>query len=196
MNHDQYCEELIESVKKQMDERRLRHTLGVARTAKELAKRFGADPQKAEIAAILHDYCKQWPEEKIRKAIEKMADRPEDLLLYSKEIWHGPAAAEIVHHELGIDDEEILNAIRYHTTGRVHMGLLEKVVCLADYIEPGRKYPGVDEIRRQALSDLDQALVTAFGNTISFLAQHKEKIYPLTFLTYNNLVQKSKKMEG
>ena len=190
MNHEQYCGGLIESVKRQMNERRLHHTLGVARTAKELARRFGVDPEKAEIAAILHDYCKQWPEEKIRKVIETTTDVPEDLLLYSKEIWHAHAGAEIVRRELEIEDEEILNAIRYHTTGRIEMSLLEKVVCLADYIEPGRKYPGVNEIRRQAVSGIDQALVEAFANTISFLVQRKSKVYPVTFLTYNNLVGK------
>lgn len=196
MNHEQYCQRLIESVTKQMDERRLQHTLGVARTAKEIARIFGADVQKAEIAAILHDYCKQWPEKKIRQVIETMSQNSPDLLQYSKEIWHAPASAEIVRQELGIEDEEILNAIRYHTTGRVDMSLLEKVVCLADYIEPGRKYSGLNEIRRQVVYGIDHALIAAFGNTISFLAQRKQKIYPLTFLTYNNLVGKLEKMEG
>lgn len=195
MNHEAYCQRLIDSVSKQMGERRLQHTLGVASTAKELARMFGADEQKAEIAAILHDYCKQWPDEKIRHVLHK-ADVPDDLLIYGKEIWHAFAAAEIVRQELRINDEEILEAIRYHTTGRSNMSLLEKVVCLADYIEPGRMYPGVNEIRHQVSFGIDHALVEAFGNTISFLVYRKNKIYPLTFTTYNDLLEQLEKTEG
>jgi len=192
MNHEHYCQRLMLSVEKQMNEHRLQHTRRVASTAKELAKLFGADEQKAEIAGILHDYCKQWPEEKIKEVIQRSSHISDDLLLYSKEIWHAPAGAEVVREELGIVDEEILNAIRYHTTGRENMTLLEKVVCLADYIEPGRNFPGVEKIRQQVGAGIDYALAEAFGNTISFLAHHKQKIYPLTIYTYNNLVENLK----
>ena len=188
MDHEQYCRQLLLTVKQQMNGRRYEHTLGVARTARELARLFGADQNKAEIAGILHDYCKQWPAEEMRKVLLSISDLPKDLLQYNKELWHALAGAEVVRRNLGIKDEEILNAIRYHTTGRINMSLLEKVVCLADYIEPGRKYPGLEDIRHKVVIGLDEALITAFANTISFLVHRKNKVYPLTCLAYNDLV--------
>lgn len=195
MDHEQYCRYLLETVKKQMNERRFHHTEGVAKTSRELARKFGADEKKAEIAGILHDYCKQWSGEKLYEVLQSVPDLPEDLMDFNKELWHAVAGAEVVRTELGITDEEILDAIRYHTTGRVNMGLLEKIVCLADYIEPGRKYPGLEEIRNKVSVGLNEALVEAFSNTICFLVHRKNKIYPMTYLVYNDLVEQMEKNE-
>jgi predicted HD superfamily hydrolase involved in NAD metabolism len=87
-------------------------------------------------------------------------------------------------------DKEVLEAIRYHTTGRPGMSLLEKVIYLADYIEPGRHFPGVDEVRALAKQDLDTALIQAVKNTILFLMKKNQPVYPDSFQTYNDLVMK------
>ncbi|RTE08520.1 bis(5'-nucleosyl)-tetraphosphatase (symmetrical) YqeK [Paenibacillus whitsoniae] len=181
-------EALIAAVKEQMPERRWLHTLGVMETSVMLAERFGGDAEKADLAAILHDYCKYWPVQEQAKIIRENG-LPQDLLDYDKELWHSHAGAFIAHSQFGIDDEEVLDAIRYHTSGRENMTLLDKIVCLADYMEPGRDFPGVDNIRELAKTSLEQALIAGFDSTISFLLAKGKRIYPLTVLTRNDLLQ-------
>lgn len=184
-------EQLIEAVKSQMPEKRWTHTQGVMDTAVKLANRFGADPVKADLAAILHDYCKYWPIQEQAKIIRDH-NLPQDLLDFNKELWHSHAGAYMAKAKFGIEDEEILDAIRYHTSGREHMTMLDKVVCLADYMEPGRDFPGVNLIRELAEISLEKALVAGFDSTIQFLLSQGKRIYPLTILTRNNLLQEGK----
>lgn len=174
-------------VKVQLTEHRYQHTLGVTETALKLARKYGIDEKKAELAAIFHDYAKFRPKDEMKQIIleQKM---PELLLHFNSELWHAPVGAYLVQKEAGIEDEEILNAIRYHTSGRIGMTELEKVIYLADYIEPGRHFPGVDEVRELAESDLNQALIRSLQNTIIFLMKKNQPIYPDTFLTYNWLL--------
>ena len=181
-------EELLRKVKQQMNDHRFQHTLGVASTAVKLAKKYGADPDQAELAGILHDYCKYWDKERMRSIIEENEQISSDLLRYDKELWHAPVGAIVVKKELGIADPIVLDAIAYHTSGRSGMGLLEKILWLADYIEPGRHFPGVEEVRELAENNLDGALIKAVGNTILFLVKQKKRIYPLTLETYNDLI--------
>lgn len=180
-------ERLLQALRDEVPEHRFRHTLGVMEAAVRLAERYGADPAKAEMAAILHDIAKYWPVERLRAAVQASAF-PQDVLAYDAVLWHGPVAAEVARTRFGVTDEDVLNAIRYHTTGRPGMSVLEKVVCLADYIEPGRQFPGVDEIRRLAEADLDAALAKALGGTIAYLISRGMRVYPLTLLAYNDLI--------
>jgi len=183
---------LAEAIRRQMSERRWRHTLGVVGAARELAERFGGDPDKAELAALLHDYAKDWPAERLERILRERGLAP-DLLEYDKELWHAPVGAWAVREELGVADEEGLDAIRWHTSGREGMTLLDRIVCLADYIEPGRNYPGAEDIRELARLDLDGALAAAFGNTIRFLLERGRLIYPLTVLARNDLLRGAKR---
>lgn len=188
-------EALLEKVRAQMHDKRYQHTLGVAASAKQLAERFGADPKKAELAGFLHDYCKCWPVEKMFEILARH-DMPPELLVGEKELWHAFAAAIVIQTELGVTDTEILQAVRYHTTGRAGMSMLEKVVCVADYIEPNRNYPGVEEIRTLAQHDLDAALAHALGGTIRFLIEKQKTVYPLTLIAYNDLVSQKGRAGG
>lgn len=183
-------EEMLTIVRKQLTKARYLHTLGVVDTALWLAEQYGADREKAETAAIFHDYAKYRPKDEMAKIIQENEEIPKDLLDYHHELWHAPVGAYLVKLEVGIGDEEILDAIRYHTTGRVDMTLLEKVVYLADYIEPGRKFPGVDEVRELAKTNLDRAVCQALENTIHFLERKGQPVYPLTRLAYRALKQK------
>lgn len=176
-------------VKKHLPERRYIHTLGVTDTAVMLAKRYGADERKAELAGIFHDYAKYRPKEEMQNII-RSENMPQDLLMYDSELWHAPVGAYLVKKEVGITDEEILDAIRYHTTGRPGMTTLEKVVFLADYIEPNRSFPGVEEVRKAAENSLDEAIVLCLQNTIRFLLSKNQLIYPQTVETYNDLQRK------
>ncbi len=181
-------EEALRLVKQQLTEHRYQHTLGVMETAISLARQYGADEKKAETAAIFHDYAKFRPKEEMQKIIIEQG-LPKDLLEFNAELWHAPAGAYLVEKEAGITDGEILNAIRYHTSGRPGMTLLEKIIYLADYIEPGRHFPGVDEVREMAKENLNQALIKAVQNTIMFLMKKNQTVYPETFHTYNDLIQ-------
>lgn len=181
--------EALKLVKEQLTEHRYQHTLGVMETSICLAKRYGADEKKAETAAIFHDYAKFRPKEEMREIILNQGF-PKDLLDFNAELWHAPAGAYLAKAEAGVDDPEILDAIRYHTSGRPGMTLLEKIIYLADYIEPGRHFPGVEEVRELAKENLDAALIKSVQNTILFLIKRGQVVYPETFHTYNDLIKK------
>jgi predicted HD superfamily hydrolase involved in NAD metabolism len=182
-------EEALKLVKEQLTDHRYQHTLGVMETAIVLAKQYGENEQKAELAAIFHDYAKFRPKGEMQEII---ADHgfPQDLLEYNSELWHAPAGAYLVEKEAGVSDREVLDAIRYHTSGRPGMNLLEKIIYLADYIEPGRHFPGVEEVREMAKENLDKAVIMAIKNTIIFLMKKNQTVYPDTFYTYNDLIKK------
>lgn len=185
----------LEIVKKQITEHRYQHTLGVMETAMELAKRYAADEKKAELAAIFHDYAKFRDKNEMKYIIQNQGMDPE-LLNYNSELWHAPVGAYLVQQEAEVLDSEIIDAIRYHTTGRPDMALLEKIIYIADYIEPGRRFPGVEEVREMAKKDLNQALIQALKNSIGFLMKKNQPIFPLTFHTYNDLVNKEARGNG
>ncbi|WP_018765861.1 MULTISPECIES: bis(5'-nucleosyl)-tetraphosphatase (symmetrical) YqeK [Bacillus] len=181
-------EKALEIVKQQMHEKRYIHTIGVMETAIELAKLYGVDEKKAEMAAIFHDYAKCRPIQEMEDII-KQEELPQDLLHYNKELWHAPVGAYLVEKEVGITDSEILQAITYHTSGHEEMTMLDKVIYVADYIEPGRKFPGVEEARKLAQEDINKALLFALKRTIQFLMEKDQTIYPLTFQTYNAVLK-------
>ncbi|WP_017755858.1 bis(5'-nucleosyl)-tetraphosphatase (symmetrical) YqeK [Calidifontibacillus oryziterrae] len=181
----------LQIVKQQLTSKRYEHTLGVMESALNLAQKYRVDTKKAELAAIFHDYAKFRPVEEMKAIIidQKM---PEMLLDFHSELWHAPVGAYLVKTEVGITDEEVLQAIRYHTTGNKQMNTLDKIIFLADYIEPGRSFPGVEAVRNIAEQSLNAAVVTALKNTIKFLLDKSELIYPDTLETYNSLIKVEK----
>jgi predicted HD superfamily hydrolase involved in NAD metabolism len=180
-------EQALKMVKIQLTEHRYQHTLGVMETAISLARKYGVDEKKAELAAIFHDYAKFRPKDEMKEIIVSQG-MPKDLLEYNSELWHAPVGAFLAESEAEITDKEVLDAIRFHTSGRKGMTRLEKVIYLADYIEPGRHFPGVEEVRNLAKINLDEALIKAVQNTIMFLMKKNQAIYPETFHTYNDLI--------
>lgn len=184
--------QLAQAVQQQMPEHRWKHTIGVMDTSVILAQHFGVNGQQAQLAALLHDFCKFWSAERqadvLREASDRMPADLSDVLEYDKLLWHAPAGAIIVNRDYGISDAEVLDAIRYHTTGRPHMTRLEKIVCLADYIEPGRDFPEVHKIREIAEHSLEKALLMALNSTLLYLIETNKPIYPLTLLARNSLL--------
>lgn len=172
-------EQAVQIVRQKLKGPRLEHTFGVVDAAIELAERYGVNKDQAKLAAIFHDYAKLMPINELREVLLE-SNEDERLLTYHPELWHGPAAAYLLSKDYHISDVDVLNSIRFHTTGRSNMTLLEKVVFLADYIEPGRNFPGVDETRNLANTDLNAAVLQALSNTIAFLAQKKRAIFPDT----------------
>ncbi|MDE5413844.1 bis(5'-nucleosyl)-tetraphosphatase (symmetrical) YqeK [Alkalihalobacterium chitinilyticum] len=182
----------LEIVKPHLTEHRYIHTIGVMETAIQLAEQEGIDQKKAELASVFHDYAKFRPKEEMRQLIKEQ-NLGMDFLHYGDELLHAPCGAYWVKHEVGIDDVEVLSAIRYHTTGKPGMTTLEKVVFLADYIEPGRHFPGVEEVREAAAKDMNYACIMSLRNTMTFLMKKDHLVYPDTLAAYNHLVTEWKK---
>lgn len=187
----QYCQlsrdELVAMVEKSMSQKRFKHVLGVEEMALSLAKLNGESLEKASIAALAHDYAKERPDEEMQKLIrEKQFDL--ELLRFGNQIWHGIVGAYLVQQELSVTDEDILTAIRLHTTGAKEMSLLAKIIYVADYVEVGRSFPGVEQSRQLALSDLDAAVAYETEHTLLHLIKQKALIYPKTIETYNQWV--------
>lgn len=182
-------EEAKFKIQNQLTKQRYEHTLRVVQEAVKLAQLYQVPIEKAELAAMLHDYAKNHPVDLLKKMVVN-STLPKDLLDFDQELWHGPVGAILVEQELGIEDKDIKGAIRYHTTGKANMNALELIVFVADYIEPGRNFPGITEVREMAYQNLIHAAWMASRNTIQFLISKKAPIYPDTFHAYNDLTRK------
>ncbi|HFI2440296.1 TPA: bis(5'-nucleosyl)-tetraphosphatase (symmetrical) YqeK [Streptococcus suis] len=178
---------LLEKIRVAMKPARFQHVLGVEQVALALADQYGCDPKKASLAALLHDYAKEVEDQVFLDLIAKY-DLDKDLLNWDNNIWHGVVGAYKIAEDFGLKDEEIFQAIQRHTVGAGQMTLLDKVLYVADYIEPNRDFPGVDEARRIAKESLDKAVAFETAQTISYLAKKGIPIYPQTLKTYNGYV--------
>jgi putative HD superfamily hydrolase of NAD metabolism len=183
-------EEAEETIRRLLPEKRFRHSVGVSETAGKLAKKYGADHEKARLAGMLHDIVKYFSDEQLAAVIRRREDVPDDFLEFSDKLWHAPVGAVYAEEKLGISDREILDAMTYHTTGRRNMTLLDKIIFLADYIEPGRDFAGVDEVREEAGKDLNEAVYQELQRTIIHLLENRKSVYPKTFEAYNDLINK------
>lgn len=183
-----------ESMKKILDNKRYEHTLGVAYTAASLAMRYDYNMQDAMIAGLLHDCAKCLSDKKRLSICEKNNIPITKAEEKNPSLLHAKVGAYVAAEKYDVDNEEILNAIRFHTTGKPSMNLLEKIIYIADYIEPNRKQaPNLDIVRCLAFKDIDEALVKILSDTLIYLQESKEEIDPLTQETYEyyrNLVQK------
>ena len=156
---------------------RFEHTLGVAYTAACLAMRYGANIEDAELAGLLHDCAKQYDNETLVKKCLKYKLSVSEAEQKNPSLLHAKLGACLATRKYDVEDANILNAIRYHTTGRPAMSLLEKIVYVADYIEPRRfKAPNLNKIRQLAFSDLDQAVSAIMGDTLAYLKEMPETI--------------------
>lgn len=182
-------ENLKADLKERLTEARYEHTLRVTDIAIELAEIFHESLEKAKIAALFHDYCKYDSLEKMKKIIETNSKLPDLLLSFHHELWHGPVASVQIEEKYAVTDQEIKDAIFFHTTGRANMTKLDKIIFLADYIEPGRSFPGLDDVRAAAKTDLTKACYLAARNTVHFLMEKNRTVYPDSFHAYNDLNQ-------
>lgn len=158
---------LIEYIEGHMTEERKLHTYGVAEEAVKLAQRYGEDMEKAGIAALFHDFFRGVGKKKLNEYVMRLGLDP--VYLDNADLAHGKIAARIMERDFHITDRDILNAVSFHTTGRADMSGLEKIIYLADAIEPDRIYPGVDELRKLAYQDLDQACLAALERSIEYV---------------------------
>lgn len=161
--------------------KRFRHTQGVAQEAVRLAERYGADKDKAYLAGLLHDCAKCYTDEEKLAMCEEYNVPLDDILSRQPDLAHSFLGAALARAEYGVEDEDIINAIAYHTTGRENMTLLEKIIYIADYIEPNREpFKGLEEIRELAYKDIDKAVEYSLHNTIDYNVKKKRIIHPLS----------------
>lgn len=176
-----------EYLERYLADKRKRHTYAVALEAVNLAKRHGADQQKAEIAALCHDMFRGKPIEILDQMVREFDLDPS--YLGNSNLSHGKIAALVLQRDYQVTDEEIIHAVAYHTTGRAGMSELEKIVYLADAIEPGRRYPGVEELRRLAYTNLNQACIKAMGRSIDYIKSRGMDLDRDTLRAKNYLVE-------
>lgn len=188
-------EDIILILKQNLSQKRFDHVLRVEQTALVLAEQYQIDKKIVSLTALLHDYGKERADEEYLALIAKNP-KYHDLTPYGNNIWHGFLGALIVRDELKIYDERILHAIQVHTTGSIEMNLLDKIIFIADYIEPGRDFPGVETARKLAYSGkLDDAIIFALTQTLQFLITKKQIVYPYTIEVYNYWITKKEREE-
>ncbi len=178
-----------EILKKRLSVKRYTHSVGVANTAAKLAGMFNGDIERAYIAGLLHDYAREVPKsELLELAVEhQLTSDAVDLL--QPGLLHGPVGAWMLKEQGIMDDEKILNAIRWHTTGHPDMDQLARIVYIADYIEPNRNFPGVDLLRQITHRDLNLGVLAGLDHTIGFLVQKDGYLHPLSVATRNRLLE-------
>lgn len=185
MSDRDYYKKLRKKVKDVMTKARYEHTLGVEFTAASLAMRYGIDIDKAEIAGLLHDCAKCIDDEDKLDDCKKYKIELTDVEKRNPFLIHSKLGAVYAKKLYGIDDEEIISAIRFHTTGKPDMTLLEKIIFIADYIEPGRdKAPNLKEIRKMSFIDIDEAMYMVLRDTINYLEKCEGEKDELTYDTY------------
>lgn len=183
-------EELINKLKSALTTSRFEHVLRVEQMAIKLAKQNDVDLELASIAGLCHDYAKQRPDEDFIKLIKKY--HLDDILLhYGNAIWHGEVGYLMVQNELGVQNIDILNAIKHHTTGAKYMSKLEQIVYMADYIEMGRDFPGVEEARKITFHSLSNGVAYQTKHTLEYLISQNKPVHPKTIDTYNQWVVNS-----
>lgn len=178
-------EPLIDEINKKLhymlSPKRFTHTQGVADESVKLAKIHGADEKKAYLAGLLHDCAKDISNKEKLDMCDKYGLELDEILVNQTDLIHPFLGAELARDMFGIEDEDVLNAIRHHTTGRPNMSKLEKIVYLADFFEPNRHYfEGMDKMKKLAYKDLDEAMAFALKHTIDYNKAKKRMIHPLS----------------
>ena len=169
-----------------LDEARYEHTLGVAKVSMLLANIHDVDTEKAYLAGLLHDCAKNISTDKKRKLCKKFNVEITEIEDSNPSLLHSKVGAIVAKESYNVEDEDILNAIRNHTTGRPNMSPLEKIVFIADYIEPGRaERPELNSLRILAFNDLDECIYKITKDTLEYLSDSAKAIDPATQATYN-----------
>lgn len=177
----------VNLIKGRMGERRFIHSVNVAKAAVKLAEIYGADTEKAELAGILHDACKEIPKDEMLQIISSGGIILDATEKASSKLWHA-LAGSVYARQLGIDDDDIVNSIKYHTTGRAGMSLLEKIIFTADFISDERDYNGVEIMRKKAYNNLEDAMLFGLQFTITNLAERKLPIHSNAIDCYNDIL--------
>lgn len=178
-------DKISNKLEKELKPDRYRHTKGVMYTAAAMAMRYEQDIQEAMLAGLLHDCGKFTSSEEQVELCKKYKIELSEAELQVLPLIHAKLGAYLAKEKYKVDNERVINAILYHTTGRPNMTMLDKIIYLSDYIEPGRKMiPGLTEVRKEAFTDIDHAVSLCAKNTLEYLKWQKRPIDPMTAKTY------------
>ncbi|OGO78858.1 MAG: hypothetical protein A2Y23_05130 [Clostridiales bacterium GWB2_37_7] len=172
--------------------KRYNHSENTAKTAVRLAKIYHQDSQKAYIAGLVHDCTRELEIEIQQSMLVSLGIQVDELTYNIKELLHAHTAEYSIRNEFRIFDEDIISAVRFHTTGKENMTLLEKILFLSDVMEPSRIFPGVEYIRSLSLKNIDEAMIAAFDSSIRFLIGKRSLIHSNTFLARNYILKQIK----
>lgn len=178
-------EELKTFLKKRLSKKRFIHSLNVADEAYKLAGIYGENPDKAYIAGLLHDVCKESPAAEQEELMLKGNMNISGAELSTKALWHGPAGAYFLKSELEINDSDILNAVRFHTIGKAGMSKFEEIIYMADLISEDRDYKDVDKMRKLAYTDFEKAMYEAVCYSMESVIKKQNYIPEYTVDLYN-----------
>lgn len=189
-------EEQLKKLSHALDAQRLAHCIGVETVAVRMAERFGVDKDKASQAGLLHDCAKNCTLDKMLELTRQGGEEPDAIMRASRALLHAPAGAELARRAYGENDGEVLHAIRWHTTGCAQMNDLDKIIYLADMIEPNRKpYPGLEELRSLCMEDLDAAMRTALSQSQAYVQERNQQLHPDTQAALDALMDKKEDLQ-
>lgn len=191
MYREQY-KKYVQLIEKRLSPKRFLHSMNVAKECVKLAEKYGGDKEKAYLAGVLHDIMKEESPEMQLQTIAQSDIIIDTVTENAPPLWHAKAGAAYCKHVLNIKDEEIVNAISYHTTARADMSQLEKILYLADYIGEERDYPDVDNMRKETWSSMERGMAYALEYSIWDLVNRKKAIHIDTVNAYNQLVLQKK----
>lgn len=184
MDYIEIYKEEFELVRSRLGPARLKHSLGVAETAQQLAEKYGADPAEAYLAGICHDIAKELPRTEQLALLQKSPLAEDAEILQHKQLWHAPAGAVLLA-ELQTQyprlNEAVQSACLWHTLGRPAMTLLESLIFVADLIEPGRDFPDLPPIRQAVWQDLTSGICACMQGVIGFLESERNFVHPLAY---------------
>ncbi|MBQ4155514.1 MAG: bis(5'-nucleosyl)-tetraphosphatase (symmetrical) YqeK [Clostridia bacterium] len=177
----------IDYLKENLNKHRFKHSLNVADICLYLAQKFDCDKDKAYFCGLIHDICKNESRENMLQMFDKFGIILDNVQTQVDLLWHSIAGALLVKEKFGVCDEDVLDAIKFHTTGRANMSKLEKIVFLADIISIDRNFDGVETLREISEKDLDLAVFNALKSTINNLTYKNSPIHKDTIDAYNDL---------
>ncbi len=183
-------QKIVEVLSKRLVESRFHHSMNVAKSAYELAEIYGGDRDKCVTAGLLHDITKNASDEEHFSLFQQGGIELSKCERNNRKLWHSISGAEFVKLNTDIDDEDIYNAVKYHTTGRAGMSLLEKIIYVADFISVERNYPDVEVMRSLAAKNLEEAMLYSLQYTIPDLVKKGQTIHPNSIEMYNELIFK------
>ena len=186
-------QKIKKELSKELDSKRYEHTLGVAYTASCLAMRYDYDITKAYIAGLIHDCAKCMSHNERINYCKKNNLEVTEIEKTNPSLLHAKVGADLSKRKYGIEDEEICSAVRYHTTGRPNMTLLEKIIFIADYMEPHREEAeDLPIVRKQVFVNIDQALCTILKDTLVYLETSGKEIDSMTEKTYEYFIEQER----
>lgn len=175
-------------LEKILSPKRFNHCVNVSLMAEKLAKNYGVDSEKAKLAGLLHDLCKEKPDKENIEILKKNGYFSSSDKISAIKILHGPAASFLLKEKYDITDSDILNAVKYHSTGRKNMTLFEKIIFTADYVSSERDWPNVEEVRNLAFKNIDEAVLIKCVCAIKKCINNSQSININTAELYNELI--------